>query len=105
MQTLVIKCKIVAKDEGQYTTYIVEDLNREYTDDLKYVSCVKLPNWNSKDLAIGDIGYLQCRYVEGGISEWYDPAEKDFKLYKYTNCYFINFIKTEDEINNKEFDF
>lgn len=42
-QTITILSKIVAIREGQYTEIVVEDLNRDFTDDLKYVTVVKLP--------------------------------------------------------------
>lgn len=43
-QIITIRCKILVIQDGQYQEIIVEDLNREPTDDLKYVSVVKLPN-------------------------------------------------------------
>lgn len=42
--TITIYGKIVAIDDNQYTEIVVEDLNRDFTDDLKYVTVVKLPN-------------------------------------------------------------
>lgn len=44
MSNLTINCKIVAIREGQYTEIVVEDLQRDYTDDLKFVTVVRLPN-------------------------------------------------------------
>lgn len=41
---ITIRSKIVAKRDGQYTRIVFEDLNREPTDDLKYVTVVLLPN-------------------------------------------------------------
>ena len=44
-QTITINCKIVAiQADGQYTHIVLEDLSRDYDDDLKYVTVVKLPN-------------------------------------------------------------
>lgn len=44
-QTITINCKIVAiQADGQYTHIVLEDLSRNYDDDLKYVTVVKLPN-------------------------------------------------------------
>ena len=105
-QTITIYCKIVAKDVNQYTTIVVEDLHRNETDDLKYVTVVKLPNWyNSCNIEIGDIGYLQFQYVESGKSKWFNKISQDYEIYKYNNNYFINFIIKRDENNVKEFSF
>lgn len=41
---ITIKCRIVAKQAGQYTNLVFEDLNRDPTDDLKYITVVLLPN-------------------------------------------------------------
>lgn len=44
-QTITIHCKIVAiQDNGRYTHIVLEDQSRDYDDDLKYVTVVKLPN-------------------------------------------------------------
>ena len=94
-QIITIHCKIVAIEDGQYTAIVVEDLNRIETDDLKYVTVVKCPNW--------DISTFQ--YVEGGKTQWYNKDSKDFEIYKYTNNYFISFIKEKDICNQKEFNF
>lgn len=43
-QTITIYCKVLVIQDGQYIEMVVEDLNRDVTDDLKYVTVVKLPN-------------------------------------------------------------
>lgn len=106
MPLTTLKCKLVAIQEGQYTNYVFEDLDKEFNSDLKYITCTKPPNWNYTEVInIGDIGYLQCEFVEAGINKWYSSNEKQFIPYKYTNCYFINFIKKKDIISTKEFNF
>lgn len=44
MNNITIYCKVLVIQEGLYSEIVVEDLNRELTDDLKYVTIVKLPN-------------------------------------------------------------
>lgn len=44
MDTITIYSKILVIRSNQYSEIVVEDLNREYTDDLKYLTVVKLPN-------------------------------------------------------------
>lgn len=105
-QQITIYCKILAIQEGQYLEIVVEDLNREPTDDLKYVSVVKLPNWDvATTFEVGDIGYLQFQYVEGGVTQWFNRDSKDFEIYNYTNNYFINFFKQKDICKQNKFDF
>lgn len=101
-----IKGQIVAIQPGHYTVYIVEDLDRESNDEFKYISCTKTPNWNySEEIRVGDKGYLQCEFVDAGMSKFYSNEKQEFTAYKYTNCYFINFVKMRDEVSEKEFKF
>lgn len=102
--TITILGKILAIQENQYTEIVVEDLNRDYTDDLKYVTLVILPNWKS-NINIGDCGYIQFQIVSAGKSTWYNQDIKDFEVYKYDNNYFINFFKMEDLCKQKTFEF
>ena len=85
-QTITIHCKIVAIEDGQYTAIVVEDLNRIETDDLKYVTVVKCPNWDISTFEIGDIGYLQFQYVEGGR---HNDTTKIQKILKFINIQII----------------
>lgn len=105
-QIITIYCKILVIQDTQYQEIIAEDLNRDATDDLKYVSVVKLPNWETTDkIEIGDIGYLQFQYVEGGVTKWFNKISKDFEIYNYTNNYVINFFKQKDICKQDKFDF
>ena len=104
-QTITILSKIVAIREGQYTEIVVEDLNRDYTDDLKYVTVVKLPLWENPPFTLGDEGYLEFQSVKGGETQYFNRNEKDFECYKYSNNYFIRFIKKRDLCKEKEFNF
>ena len=81
-QIITIYCKVLVIQDGQYQEIVVEDLNREPTDDLKYISVVKLPNWDiTNKFEVGDIGYLQFQYVEGGITQWFNKDSKDFVIF------------------------
>ena len=100
-----IYCKIVAIDENQYSAIVVEDLNRVESDDLKYITVIKCPNWAPVKIEIGDIGYLQFQFVEGGITQWFNKNSKDFEIYNYTNNYFINFYKQKDICKQDKFYF
>ena len=105
-QAVTIYCKVLVIQEGQYTEIVVEDLNRNITDDLKYVTIVRLPNWDTANtFEVGDIGYLQFQYVEGGITQWFNKNLKDFEVYNYSNNYFVNFFKQKDICKQDKFDF
>ena len=94
---VVLKAKNI--DIGGYITYVFENLNQ--TDyNSKYLMCVQFPNWNQTEINIGDIGYVNARYVKEGISQWYD-GEK-MQVYKYTNVVFLKFIKEPEKVD-KEF--
>lgn len=103
---ITIFAKIVAKQSGQYTHLVFEDLNREPTDDLKYITVVVVPNWQYSDtLDIDETGYLQFESVEAGRTQWFNRETTDFEVYKYNANYFINFIKRKDVKNMKEYKF
>ena len=98
MEQLTIHAKFLAEnvDFMGYTNYVFEDL--EATDpDFKYIMCVRFPNWNQTIMQLGDIGYLNIRYVEEGTDKWFDG--KDFIPYKYTNIIFIKFIEEKSKVD------
>lgn len=105
LQTITVFCRILVIQEGQYTQIVVEDLNRDYTDDLKYVTVVKLPYWENPPFAVEDEGYLEFQPVKGGDTQWFNRNEQDYETYKYSNNYFVRFIKKRDLCKQKEFEF
>ena len=105
-QTITIHCKIVAiQEDGQYTHIVLDDQSRNYDDDLKYVTVVKLPNWDCNSFSLGEEGYVIFEPVEAGVSKWFNRDLKEFKIYNYSNNYFINFIKKVEICNIKEYKF
>lgn len=105
-QTITIHCKIVAiQESGQYTHIVLDDQSRNYDDDLKYVTVVKLPNWDHNTFELNDEGYVIFQPVEAGVTQWFNRNLKDFETYNYSNNYFINFIKKQEICNRKEFNF
>ena len=105
-QTITIHCKIVAiQNDNQYKHIVVEDLSRNYDDDLKYVTVVKLPNWDSNAFELGEEGYVLFQPVEAGVTRWFNRELRDFEIYNYSNNYFINFIKKVEICSKKEFKF
>lgn len=91
MTEVTYKAKFLAesRDIMGYTSYVFENL--EYSNvDNHYIMCVRFPNWNQASFIIGDVGYLNVRYVEEGKDKWFDG--KDFNFYRYTNVIFMKFI-------------
>lgn len=62
--------------------------------------CTRPPNWQTPDIDIGDVGYLQYREVEAG-QEYYSPETDSTHKYNYSNVYFVNFVK-KSNITNTE---
>ena len=99
------RCKLLAIQEGLYTIYVFENMDEELTSKFKYLSCTKLPNWIYNDrLEIGDEGFLHCEYVTAGDT-YFKANSLKYEQYKYTNCYFVNFIKMKDKIEIKDIKF
>jgi hypothetical protein len=100
MDSITLHVKLVAKDIdlGNYITYVFENYNNTSTED-QYIMCVQFPNWNQTQIEIGDIGFVNVRYVKEGISEWYDG--ETMHKFKYTNVVFLKFIK-ESPQNQEE---
>lgn len=87
------------KDTMGYITYAFENL--EYTSPLDhYIMCVRFPNWSQGTFSIGDIGYLNVRYVEQGVDKWFDG--ENFNFYRYTNTIFMKFMLEKPPINEVE---
>ena len=101
MQEIAIRGKLVAKniDSSNYITYVFENLESDKYEN-KYIMCVQFPNWNQSMINIGDIGFVNVRYVQEGVSTWFNGSE--FVPYKYTNVIFLKFIP-ESQNNNSEF--
>ena len=100
MEEIALYVQLKAKniDMGGYITYVFENIN--YTDyENQYIMCVQFPNWNQSEIQIGDVGYVNVRYVKEGISQWYDGEKMN--IYKYTNIVFLKFVKDPEKVNKE----
>lgn len=99
MEEITLHAQLMAKcvDIGNYTTYVFKNLEST-SYDTEYIMCVQFPNWDQFDIQIGDKGFVNVRYVQEGVSQWYDGDKMNF--YKYTNIIFLKFIKEPNEIKN-----
>ena len=100
MEEITLRVKLKAKniDIGSYITYVFENLNQTDIYD-KYIMCVQFPNWNQSEISIGDVGYVNVRYVKEGVSQWYDGDKMN--VYKYTNVIFLKFIKEPEKVDQE----
>lgn len=88
--TLYAQLKAIYHDLNGYMNYVFENL--DYQDyELKYIMCTRFPNWDHPTLEVGDVGYLNIKYVQEGVSQWYD-GEK-LNVYKNTHVIFLKFVK------------
>lgn len=87
--TYHVKFLAESMDSMNYHTYVFENLEYDNPDN-HYIMCVRFPNWNQGSFMIGDVGYLNVRFVEGGKDRWFDGT--NFNFYRYTNVIFMKFI-------------
>jgi len=99
---LTLKAKLVeyTEDFGGYVNYIFQNLENTSWDN-KYFMCVRYPNWDHRDLSIGDEGYLTMTLVEAG-TEYYEPKSGERRIYNYTHNRFDKFILIQDRITDNK---
>lgn len=88
-------------DSLGYTTYVFEILDEDDKKNLdtKYIMCTRWPNWDHRELKIGEIGYLSFKVIQAGIDKWFDGSS--FIPYKYTNIQFERFIDKKEDVKTK----
>lgn len=96
-----IKGQLLCKehDLGGYTTYVFRNLDTEETFH-KYLMVTRWPNWQTKSIDVGEIGYLTYQEVVAGVDKWWDGTT--FIPYNYTNIVFIKFIKENKDNTTKD---
>lgn len=86
-------------DEGMgYTTYVFRNLE-ESRWDTKYKMVTRCPNWDHRNINIGEEGFLTYADYEAGKSKWYDG--KDFHFYRYTMSQFMKFVEKPKQITTE----
>ncbi len=96
--TTILAELIAYEDDFGYINYIF--LNLESTNMYnKYILCTRYPNWQHRELKLGEIGFLTYREIDAGIDEWFDGT--NFIPYRYSTVQFIKFIdKPEEQDDN-----
>lgn len=98
---MVTLCKLVAKeiDFFGYITYVFENLEEYMIKKTKYIMTIRYPNWNHKDLKLGEIGYLQFEEIRAGVDKWFDG--KEMIPYRYNAIQFLKFVDKPEEKDYK----
>lgn len=97
---VTIHAKLLAKehDIGGYTTYVFENLD-DAPFGHKYLMLTRWPNWQARNIDVGEVGYVTYKEVIAGQDTWWDGT--NFIPYNYTNIIFIKFVK-ENKDNSKD---
>lgn len=88
-------------DTMGYITYVFKCLEPNVPFGHKYCMMVRPPNWDHRDIDIGEIGYVTYQEVEAGKDTWYCIETREQIPYKYTNIYFMKFVLEKKSDNNK----
>ena len=78
-----------------FSIYVFKCLDKEVAKESPYVMCTRFPNWNHRELEIGEIGYLEFVEIKAGDDTWFDGATRI--PYRYNMIQFIRFIEQQDE--------
>ena len=96
--------KLVAKQDDFYTLYVFQNLEEPDNSLLRYVTTTRPPNWNGNYPDIGDVGFVMCDYVDAG-EKYFQRNTGSEEQYKYTTCYFLDFIKEKEKIETNTYNF
>lgn len=91
--TVFVKLIASSTDPFGYITYVFELLDDCDIETWKYkhLTCVRYPNWQCRQLKIGDTGFVEVNIVKAGIDTWYN-GEKQIP-YKNNAKQFLRFIE------------
>ena len=94
---MVALVRLVAKttDYMDYTTYVFKCLEDCMIKKTPYIMCTRWPNWEHKNINIGEIGYLEFVEIRAGVDKWFNG--KDFIPYNFNNIQFIRFVQKPEK--------
>ena len=85
---MVIKCQLLAQENDLgYTTYVFENLEPNPTFGYRYIMVTRFPNWDHRELELGEIGFLHYESVVAGVDKYWDGSK--LVPYNYTNNIFM----------------
>lgn len=101
MRTILAKVEEIEYEPNGYITYVFK-----LTDSIEiknfnslYMMCVRFPNWQHRELKEGEIGYLNYKTIEEGVTQWFDG--KTMNYYNCTTLQFIKFIPKKEKLDEK----
>lgn len=86
-------------DNLEYRTYVFKCLGDDVTSESKYIMCVRYPNWNHRQLQLGETGFLTFEEIRAGVDTWYNG--KRMIPYKYNAIQFLKFISKPDKLSHE----
>lgn len=91
---MTVLAQLVASntDNLGYITYVFKCL--EDNVGTPYIMCVRYPNWNHRQIKLGETGYLTVLEVRAGVSTWYDG--KQMIPYRYDAIQFLKFVEKQE---------
>lgn len=101
VETNLVKLVAQTSDSYGYITYVFNYLDQYDINkyECKSMVCTRYPNWNCRDLKIGDEGYVNTETVRAGIDTWFNGEEQ--VPYRYNSVRFIKFIDKPSENSNE----
>ena len=94
--TIRAQLLVSEKDLYGYTTYVFKNLEVNPSFGNQYKMMTRLPNWQCGDIEVNEIGYVTYDEVIAGEDKWYNQETDQMVPYKYTNIYFVKFVKEQD---------
>lgn len=93
---MTVLAKLVASetDPLDYTTYVFECLDADVIKETRYIMCTRWPNWDHRNIEIGEVGYLNFVEIRAGIDKWFDGTK--MIPYNYNNVQFVKFIEKKE---------
>lgn len=86
--------ELVARHEdfGGYIIYVFKLQDKEEIKrlDSTYLMCTQFPNWDHREIQLGEIGYVAFEEIIAGVSKWFDGER--MVSYNYNMIQFIRFI-------------
>ena len=93
-----IHAELIAEENDGlgYITYVFKTLEVNAPFGNKYKMVTRLPNWQHRDIEIGEVGYMTYNEVIAGSDKWYCQETGQMVPYNYSNIYFVKFIEQKD---------
>lgn len=98
-----IRVKLLTFSTATYSVYIFQNLSEPESSFDRYLSVIKLPNWEEFNMKKNSIGFLTYEIAEAG-EDYYNNKIGKIEKYKYTANYLIKFInedQKQEDINTK----